>query len=298
MTGDEKAGVAGSEGIFIKLGMEDEIEQRPENFTLNINLDEIMDSGIKGIRRACIFMGFGVNAAIDPDFQNYHLLTKSIYHLVPEEVSAEKLQEFKQHFYHWIVSNALRELVESYEIFLEEIFDAVNLMQKKIDRKAFDLNELQKEHIAFRKKRFPDKLKVLQDHHSLRIPFSSHILSVKRARNCMGHRKGIVSVQDTKEDKLTVSWQGFDAIFIDNVTGEEIPATERGKFIEPQPVRQNTCDLAIKKLTRHRDFPQGHLISFDPSELHEICLTFDFSIRDTALSVKEIFKSKIEGKSE
>jgi hypothetical protein len=40
---------------------------------INLDLDKLLDIALKGVRRAAVFMGLGVNAAIDPDFRSYQL---------------------------------------------------------------------------------------------------------------------------------------------------------------------------------------------------------------------------------
>jgi hypothetical protein len=80
---------------------------------IEINLDKILDVAIRGVRRAAIFMGLGVNAASDTEFTDYQLTHLTKIKIVPD-VAPEVVTHFKDEFKIWIEANGFRELVEAF----------------------------------------------------------------------------------------------------------------------------------------------------------------------------------------
>lgn len=100
-----------------------------------IDYDKLAEIGIKGVRRAAVFLGLGLNAAYDPELKNYQL--RSVHgveqgsvrmELVPDTVSQETLDHFKVEFATWIIASGLREVIERFAIFL----DGVNRVSQHI----------------------------------------------------------------------------------------------------------------------------------------------------------------------
>ena len=88
---------------------------------ININLPIIQNIAILGVRRTAVFMGLGINAANKSDFKQYELANFTGLEFI-EPISDEKtLDEFKSEFGRWIIGNGLRELIETFCIFLDEI---------------------------------------------------------------------------------------------------------------------------------------------------------------------------------
>jgi hypothetical protein len=80
---------------------------------ISLDLDELFDIALKGIRRAAVFMGLGVNAAIDQNFRSYQLTALTQIQLVPDDVPPETLAHFKEEFRIWIEAGGFRELADN-----------------------------------------------------------------------------------------------------------------------------------------------------------------------------------------
>src|SRR5438105_1920638 len=91
---------------------------------IEINYDRILETALQGVRRATVFLGLGFNAANDPQFKTYQLSKIATLTLVPDDVDPATLTHFKESFGHWIVGNGLRELMETFAIFLDQIYSA------------------------------------------------------------------------------------------------------------------------------------------------------------------------------
>lgn len=91
---------------------------------IRFNLDHVLEILRKGIRRADVFMGIGLNAAAnDPPIS--HLLAPEGLHnirLVKEELTDEEKAHVAAEFGKWVCTNGLRELIETFSIFLHRLY--------------------------------------------------------------------------------------------------------------------------------------------------------------------------------
>ena len=115
------------------------------SYVVNIDLDRIWNPIGVGIRRAYVFAGFGINAANDPNLIDYHLPGLMKLGFAPHSVDQDLLVEYKREFANWILGNALREVIESLEVCLGNVFEVAALAaqskRKPISRKlARDFN--------------------------------------------------------------------------------------------------------------------------------------------------------------
>ena len=90
----------------------------------NIDFGKILEVALKGVGRATVFLGFGVNAALDTNFNKYQLTDIAQIQLLPQEVDVQALSHFKDEFKTWLVGNGLRELIETFSVFLERLHEA------------------------------------------------------------------------------------------------------------------------------------------------------------------------------
>lgn len=99
------------------------------NTRIEINLDNILDVAIRGVRRAAVFMGLGVNAAMDTKFTNYQLTHLTKLQLVPT-VGPEVISHFKDEFKIWIEANGFRELVETFSNYMDALHQVCLVIKK------------------------------------------------------------------------------------------------------------------------------------------------------------------------
>jgi hypothetical protein len=90
-----------------------------------LDIDQIKEIVLKGVRRVAAFLGLGLNAARDPDFKKYHLTDFAMFCVIPDNLSDNEISHIKEGFEKWVIVNGLRELVESFAIFLDRIHTAV-----------------------------------------------------------------------------------------------------------------------------------------------------------------------------
>lgn len=232
----------------------------------SINIEKLADISYRGVRRAAVFLGLGVNAARDPNFHQYTLNHLSLIQTIPPNLSNEQVDEFKGHFEDWIVRNALREIIESFDLFLEKLHhsclligtakgciedDQANQWGKKLHDGGVD-----------------EKLKLLRNRFGVSSIKEDYFRSIKQARNCVTHRRSIVGAKDADHNgELHLKWWRV-RMFIKLDSGNEIemdpPLPEGGIQLE------EAGKVCIQFVDNERTFNVGAPIIFKPQDILEI----------------------------
>lgn len=259
-----------------------------------VDFDKILQIAYRGVRRASIFMGFGVNAALEAEFNKYQLTHITKLQLVPD-VDDKTLTHFKEEFKTWIEANGLRELIETYSVFVDALHEACLLVRGNIDRIA--IASLAEKQQTFRQQGFPNKLNTLRTNYAVGPKHHDYVVSLNRARNCLTHRRGVVGKEDVdSDDRLKVAWLGMD-IFVQTPTGErhslmEIPA--EGLLVK------DGGTVCVQFVERLKYFDLRSLVRFTTRELAEICWFFQREAHSALMSAVEYAKANgihIEEKS-
>lgn len=227
-----------------------------------VNLDQIDEIARKGIRRAAVFMGLGVNAAGMPNLTNYQLYKDTTIHLLPSSVQPEVLEDWKQQFQLWVVGGGFREVVDCLCKYLDEIYLAASIAtsrkhdpvrQKKFERKGLD-----------------KKLSALRDELEITSPNAPLVESFYPIRNCLVHRLGRVGHKDLiSGSPLTLRYRRM----------EFVHTTESGKIIRlPDLMDPNTPPFQIEEAgslgmqyqEHSLEYSLGTIVTFTPKELTEI----------------------------
>lgn len=238
--------------------------------------------------RAAIFLGLGVNAARDKSFVHYQLPEISHLRLVPENATEAQLTDFKDNFEKWIISNGLRELVESFAVFLDKVFQAsLWFATSKGLIKAEEANKLGK---SFERTGVEGKLKSLRTHFNITTSKEKYFSSINQARNCITHRRSKVGQKDLRgKEKFELIWWAFELV-ARSTDGQEIsltpPLPKEGILIE------SGGSIYLKVIDKIKEYNLGDFIKFSPVELNEICLLFQLAtddiIKSTAVFAKSI----------
>jgi hypothetical protein len=247
---------------------------------IQIDLDKLLDKALTGVRRASVFMGLGVNAALDPNFRSFQLSRLTRIQIVPDDISDEALLHFKDEFRLWIEAGGFRELTETFSSYLDSLYHTCLVLQA-VPRKEL-VSSIDKTHKKFQFKVFPDKLSVLAQCFSVGPTHRDYLVSLNRARNCLTHRRGIVGIDDIRgEANFTVSWRG-SAIFGETSSGERnyIDEIPEGGVLLPEG-----ASLMVQLVERKRAFSLGAKLVLSTGDLAEICMFYDHEARDAIKSV-------------
>jgi len=233
---------------------------------MTIDFDRIKGIALRGIRRATVFLGLGVNAARNESITEYDLAETRIK-LLPLKVSAQELKDMKQNFEKWIIWNSLRELIESFGIFLDAINQSCLLFATSKGRVSS--KDADKRGPDFERQGVEGKLRTLRERFNITTKSENYFASINQARNCITHRQGRVGKEDLKgNDSFTPTWRAFD-IIIQTPDGAEVslqaPMPEGGIYLK------DGGTVGLKVLERLREYKLGDIIEFTPMDINEIC---------------------------
>ena len=238
-----------------------------------IDLDAILETANLGVRRTAVFLGLGINAANDDALQDYQLTKLTQIQLVPSNASKEAVGEYKAEFARWLMACGLRELVETFSVFLDQMHAAC--LTFAVHQRQIPAEQEKEYGKAFVWKGLRDKLQLLESRFRITTTGAGYISDANKARNCFTHRRGIVGPEDCETShSMTIRWPGMD-LYIETPTGDTIsldpPFPEEGILVE------GGGKVMLRRTERVRCFGLGEIVSFAPKDLAEICLLFNLA---------------------
>ena len=229
---------------------------------VTINYNAILETAVRGARRAYVFMGLGLNAASNPELKEYTLEGFGSIQIVPSNVDEHKIARFKENFAAWVINNGLRELIESFAVFLDQIYDAS--LRVAVSKKGFEPEEAKKRYSAFTMMGIDKKLKRLNEGFEITTNNSEHLNSIYLARNSLSHCLGLVGdFQCNYGSTLILKWIGLDYV----------AATEGGRaeLITGPFDSLKDMTIGIRWTERSLTFCLGSPVCLTPNALNEIC---------------------------
>lgn len=234
---------------------------------ISINLDDVLDLLRNGVRRADVFMGIGLNAAVhDPPIS--HLLATNGLHnirLVKEDLTPEERIHVAAEFGKWIRANGLRELIETFSLFLDRLYLPLFLITKKHNEKGEKLSVPDR----FEQLGISDKIDLIARVLVVGEADRRVLASLNQARNCYAHRRGIVGERDVDNDTRLASlcWNAFQ-LEVHEPTGNILTEEEIfGRVLEQGGT------VSVRVVERRRTFPLGAELILEKQDLKEICLS-------------------------
>jgi hypothetical protein len=245
-----------------------------------IDFSLMVQPALLGITRAWVFMGLGVNAALDPDYDKFSLPDVPYIQLLPDNLPNDTVEGIKREFAVWIVSNGLRELIETWDVFLDRLYHAAlsgEYWQQSRHAPSLSPDSFTKRANAFPRKGTSEKLVMLRDQFGISLQFQPEIESIKQARNCLTHRMGVVGPEDVDTGGLLmVCWRSPE-LFGRNEDGSEfVPSL--GSFPIDFPPGSG---VMFRNAPRTKIGSIGDRLTFTPAELKEICYTFRIAVEHT-----------------
>ena len=234
---------------------------------ININFDHIIEILRKGIRRADIFMGIGLNASThDPAIP--HVLSAEGFHhinLVKEQLSAEEKAHVALEFGKWVRSNGLRELIETFSVFCDELYAAlfvIHLATGKEDKELLRPEQFEPRGIK-------DKLDALTELIEVSEGDRRVLRSLNQARNCYAHRQGRVGARDVGPDNkpMKLVWNAFQ-VEAKEPNGNIVPEDEIVGYLFEEGAM-----IQLRVIEREKEFGFNTELVLDRKDLKEICLS-------------------------
>lgn len=254
---------------------------------VTINLDRLAEISLKGIRRTSVFMSFGINSARDKSFKDYQLPRETTFRVMPDNLSDDQIEEFKKHYEHWIISCGLRELIETFSVYLCRIYKVC--LKSALHKKAIVVEKPHDKIKSFEWKGVEKQLKNLRQLFAVETSKEKYIKSINQARNCITHRRGIVGVEDLSGDSnLKITWWALD-FNIETPNGEKIsfnpPYSKEGIFLK------DGGSFSVKVIDKEREYKIGDVIKLSPSDLSEICMVVKIATQEILSSAVNYMES-------
>lgn len=188
--------------------------EREYRATIRINMDGIPGRLQVRLQWYINMVAFGLQASEHFESAQLVLPNARMTIRLSGDSAAWNVTEIRKAFANWVVACGLRELIEEFSGALEEsrqILAVWALGSGEI--RAEDWNEkIVAEAKRFHRLGLPDKLAFLQTQYQVALPPDKEkdLISLNRARNCLVHREGIISLQD-----LPVTKEQFDNALMD-----------------------------------------------------------------------------------
>ena len=255
----------------------------------NVEIDghKILDIALRGVRRAAVFMGLGINAARDSRFREYELAHITGLELVPTGVEDKVIDKFKDEFQLWIIESGFRELLERFALFLDSIHYHSLLLA--VNHSKISQRDAEKLNKDFEFKGVAAKLIQLDETFGMKFKHAHHLETLAKARNCLTHRLGIVGDKDCNNDNhFELKWQSMDFSIEAPDRDEPIPL----KFPIEEPIYlESGGALMLKFVDRKLRFAKGQKLAVSSKELAEICHFVIIASKDVLTAMRDYAKS-------
>ena len=265
--------------------MSEKADAAPIN--VKIDLPKLRAPVDVGLRRAAVFLGLTTNAvAADPPLS--HVLNDSVHtKFVPDEVTPETAAQFREEFEYWVVGNVIRDLAESFSIFLTQCWPVIHL----IDQKQIKLGEYVEVAAGFERKNLSDQYTIVGEVIDLNLEFAEMFESFRVARNSLAHRRGIVGKNDVNaaDEHFRLVWH-FMGMFLQRKNGDELAIEQEtiGKGIRTKKGGK----IVIRLTRKEKSFKLGTQIRLSRHDLNQMCQGVHFAAEHVIRQIGRLVESK------
>lgn len=233
--------------------------------TITFNLDHVLEILRKGIRRADVFMGIGLNAATHDPPVSHILAPEGPHHirLVKEELTDEERAHVAAEFGKWVRTNGIRELIETFSIFLHRLYMPMFVMRQGRGLEGEKLPAPDR----FERMGIADQV----DAFAMTVPVSDAdrrmLASLNQARNCFAHRQGRVGERDIDAETAAfcVRWSAFQLEIAEPDGNIVVEDAMFGRVFE------NGGMVQLRVVEREKAFALDDELILEKRELKEIC---------------------------
>lgn len=168
-------------------------------------------------------------------------------------------------FQRWAAAAVLRDLMESFSIFLAEVYEGIIQANPKVTYSV--------SFAKFERCGIEEQLDILSQNFGIDQRWVTTLVGFNRMRNCLAHRQGKVGVRDcTDGDDLVVSW------LVSNITltdGPEKGWVEDDGYMSGLMAAKKSFGAAaeFKTQIKEKRFELGSILNFHPQDIFEICGT-------------------------
>ena len=238
--------------------------------SIRVNLAALLGSLKRSIQRSIDLVSLGLMSAEAAATEDM-ILPGAYLQLAIAGDKRRDLETIKNEFRAWVLEGGLRDCVEAIGSFLEEV-RAVCAVWSVAGQSPIT-GEQWNERIVHESRRFhrlglPDKIAFLKEryHPALLNDLEDEILTINAARNCLVHRRGIVSGRDANsQEGLQVRWLKMELL---------AKGPEGEQAIEPPMLVEGPATISVRQAKESKLFRPGDTITFTVQEFSELCWTF------------------------
>jgi hypothetical protein len=237
---------------------------------IKVNLDALLGELQHALQYSIHLVSIALRSEIPSEPEKLCLPTDGISTIFDSRLQWSH-EEAGQHFHTWALSNGLRDAIEGVSSFIEsahQVLSAWAFVERQNGDTLLRYSdwETSMDGKAFHRFGLPDKLTHIQQEHGIDLDkdLQRHVLSVNTARNCLVHRRGIVSERDLNsqsDKKLTVEWRKLYT-FLEDEDGEH-------EIVIGQPTKKESW-LCVKMLDGKKIFSLGDQLKFTTQEFADI----------------------------
>lgn len=206
---------------------------------------------------------------------------------VERDLPKQKVDQFKKEFSLWVIGCGLREMLEHYAIFLDNIHKYALLVLQTRELLAPG-KDPQKLHKNFSGLGIGGKINKLSECFNISVKYRDEISALYQARNCLTHEFGVVSEKriDPTTRKLRLKWTSILVIGKGEETGYETNIIDlHGKKMEEK------TRILFRHQEHERAFAVGDKLNLSHQELWGICyFVWSFCIPDIRESFVKFLK--------
>jgi hypothetical protein len=189
----------------------------------------------------------------------------------------------------WLLRGFLRDAIEGAGLFLDECLQVCELLPlaaKGFAKKA-ELNHIFNDlPLINHKLHFPKKLNKLERQFGIASRFNANVLSLNKARTCVVHRLGVVSILDVDDnDVLKINFQHAKFVARGLESGQEVILDR------PDIVTTEDSILELHFVDHERQFMIGDKVQLQAHELYDMIITLWRFGLDVAQAIEAYGKS-------
>lgn len=230
---------------------------------LILNLDAVLEKLDVGVRRAAAFVTVGSQPSTGEFPVAAMLGNRGHFQIFPTQPTDADVENLRSEYTAWITGNALKELDTYVHLFLDALWEALQLgMQGPVIPAGFIFEPIEQvTNSATKWKRVCEALGDIN-------PDISHYRNLANARNVLTHQAGQVTAAKAFHDgRLKVSWLSMQTRFVgeDGTTYEMDPET--GRVMADVATR-----LVVTWGEEERFFNIGERVRLTTEEVGQICM--------------------------
>lgn len=240
--------------------------QQANSFKITINLNALLGELQESLQTTINLVAVALKASAPESVEDLRLPSEVFSTDFSTKARWSQAEAVEKH-QTWAISNGLRDAVEGASSFIESahrVLTVWDMASSNNGQILYGDYQREMEGKAFHRLGLPDKLTHLNSEHGISIDanLERHLLSINNARNCLVHRRGIVSQRDLNVDgKMIVQWRKLH-LFLQDEDGEHDLVI--GQIVEKQSV------ICLRVIDEQKVFALGERVMFTTQEFADV----------------------------